>query len=506
MLKIFGVGKVDHPLADPKEARKILEAAAAEDSFKALEELGHWFESLAGTEGFKPEQRAQLCLQIDDTAQAHLRKLSREYLSAARPSKFQENRLWGANHGYWQRAAVAHAGCVEALAATAKGFDALKATAALSCARALRALAQQIKWQYMRYGPLDDTLWQLAGRLYAISEQHGFAQHRVTVYAATPGESSTEQEFLRSVMLSASSPDALLPLETELAERLIAHFSPCFSISPIHQADTTYWIDLAAAQPPQRLARPPQPAPTLRFFSASGASQELQALVGRIKLNNAVPANVNLGGSYEASMVLDVLDHLALYWAPTPPERKTQRHRVKTRLAVVHGLEAVLGTLGMSDSLDFGATAAESWIVDNVSAGGFGALVPHIQGEWLKIGCLLGLQPEGGDNWLLGIVRRFSREAPQQGSVGIQTLARSMVAARLVIAGTEESGIVLDAQGIETATEAHVLLKPGIYVPGQNMEFEQGGKQLLLLPLGLSDSGDDYDVVRCRPMVRDTGE
>ena len=503
MLKIFGLGKVDHPLADPKEARRIFEAAAADDSFKALEELGHWFDSVAGTEGFRPEQRTQLCLQIDDVAQAHLRKLSREYLSSARPSKFQENRLWGANHGYWQRAAAAHAGCVDALAA-AKGFDA--GAAALSCARALRALAQEIKWQYMRYGPHDDTLWQIAGRLYALSEQRGMARHKVTVYTAISGESSPEQEFLRSVMLSACSPDALLPLEMELAERLIAHFSSSFSISATHQADTAYWIDLAAAQPPQRLARPPQPSPTLRFFSASGASQELQALAARIKLNNAVPGNVNLGGSYEASMTLDVLDHLALYWSPMPPERKTQRHRVKTRLAVVHGLEGVLGTLGMSDTLDFGATAAESWIVENVSAGGFGALVPHIQGEWLKIGCLLALQPEGGDNWLLGVVRRFSRDTPQQGSVGIQTLARSLLPARLVIAGTEESGIVLDAPGIESASEARVLLKPGVYVPGQNMEFEHGGQQVLLLPLGISDSGDDYDVVRCRPMLRDTGE
>ena len=504
MLKIFGVGKVDHPLADPKEARKILEAAAAEEPFKALEELGHWFESVAATEGFKPGERAQLCLQIDDAAQSNLRKLSREYLSSARLSKFQENRLWGANHGYWQRAATAHAACMDALGSMAKGFDA--DAAALSCARALRALAQQIKWQYMRYGPLDDRLWQLAGRLYAFAEQRGIAQHKVTVYAAIPGESSPEQEFLLSVMLSASSPDALLPVESELAERLIAHFSGSFSISGTHQPDTAYWIDLAAAQPPQRLARPPQPSATLRFFSASGASQELQALAARIKLNNAVPANVNLGGSYEASMVLDVLDHLGLYWAPTPPERKSQRHRVKTRLAVVHGLDGVLGTLGMSDSLDFGATTAESWIVENVSAGGFGALVPHIQGEWLKIGCLLALQPEGGDNWLLGIVRRFSRDTPQQGSVGIQTLARTLLPVRLMIAGTEESGIVLDAQGIESASEARVLLKPGVYVPGQNMEFEYGGKQVLLLPLGLADSADDFDVVRCRPMLRDTGE
>ncbi len=106
MIKLFG-GKPDHPLAEPREARAILDAAAAEEPLKGLEELAHWFDSVYETEAIKPDYRAQLLLQIDETAQAHLRKLSREYLSSARLSKFQEGRLWAANHGYWQHCAAA---------------------------------------------------------------------------------------------------------------------------------------------------------------------------------------------------------------------------------------------------------------------------------------------------------------------------------------------------------------------------------------------------------------
>jgi hypothetical protein len=142
------------------------------------------------------------------------------------------------------------------------------------------------------------------------------------------------------------------------------------------------------------------------------------------------------------------------------------------------------------------------------SPGGFGAIAPQVKGEWLKIGCLLAMQPEGGNNWVLGVVRRFNRDSPQQGSVGIQTIAKAMVTAPLSIGGLPEpeTGIILDPVGIESAPEARVILKPNVLVPGQNIDVELNGKQLMLMPQGVIDRGDDYELVRCRPMLRDTGE
>lgn len=506
MLKLFGGAKPDHPLADPKEARKILDVIAAEDPFKALEELGHWLESVSGTEGFKPDHRSRLFLQIDEAAQSHVRKLSRQYLSSARLSKFQEGRLWTSVHDYWRHSALAFNGCAECYASGQKSTDALKTPIALISVRALRALAQQMKWQCMRYGPFDQVLWSMLAKLYTQAERRGFARQNITVYPGDPGDSSAEQEFLRAAMLSASSPDGLLPMEIELAERLIAHFSASFGMVLEQQPDVAYWIDIAAGRPPLRLAKPPQRAPTLRFLAAGKAMKELEELNCKVKTSNAVPSGVNLGGSYDAAMVGDVSEHLLVYWSTQPPERKHTRHRVKTRLTVVHGLEGVLKALGASGSREFDLLAAESWIVDNVSTGGFGAVVPHVQGEWLKIGCLLGLQPEGGSNWLLGVVRRFNRDTPQQGSVGIETLAHSMLPVQLRVGAAGSTGILLDPRGMESAAEARIMLSPGVFIQGQNLEFERGDKQVLLLPQGTMELGEDYELLRCRPMLRDSAE
>ena len=58
MIKLFG-GGADHPMRNPKEAKRILDALPADD-VKALEELSHWLESVSTVEGFKPQERAAL--------------------------------------------------------------------------------------------------------------------------------------------------------------------------------------------------------------------------------------------------------------------------------------------------------------------------------------------------------------------------------------------------------------------------------------------------------------
>ncbi len=103
MMKLFGGGASDHPMAEVKGARAILDSIPPSDPFKALEDLNHWLESVRAWEGFTPEHRAQIVKLVDEAAQVHLRKLQREYLSSQRPSKFLENRLWTVIREWYRR-------------------------------------------------------------------------------------------------------------------------------------------------------------------------------------------------------------------------------------------------------------------------------------------------------------------------------------------------------------------------------------------------------------------
>ena len=502
MLKLFGAGKPDHPMADPKEARRLLEDLPAHDPLKALEELSHWFESVSTVEGFRLDQRIQLLFQIDEAGQVHVRKMARDYFAASRPSKFQENRLWKGIHEYWSHAGQAFGRGVDQFVTGAKGADAAKAQLPLLLVRALRSISQQIKWMHMRYGPVDLSAWGVFNRVYGFAEFRGLAGAKVVVYPGIPGESTPQQEFLKGVVFSASSPDALLPLEVDLAERLIGDFTPKFTLGSTASPEMNYWVDLNQNMAPQRLARAPQQTPTLRCFGASEALAEVRALLQKVESSGQVPSSLNLGNSYEPEVVLEVLSHFSLYWSPDPPERKHPRHTVKSRLSVAHGFDGLLGVLGVSSSLDFDDNGVESWIVENVSAGGFGAVIQQLKGDWLKVDTLLAMQPEGGNNWVAGIVRRVNKVGSNQARVGIQTLSKAPLAAQLAAGHTEVSGVLLKS-GEPDSGEVRIVLRAGVFVPGQNLETERGGRFHVYMPQVVEDRGEDYEIARFREMIRE---
>ncbi len=505
MIKLFGGGKPDHPMADPKEAKRILEALPANDAARALEELEGWLDSVAEAEGFKLEQRVALLFRVDEAGQLRVRKLVREYLAAVRPSRFQENRLWHRIHEYHKHAADAYARILASLSQDPKATSSIKVQFPLLLARALRSAAQRLKWIQFRYGPTDMAVWGLLNLVFAQAERGAQADSKVTVYPGDPGESSPRREFLKAEIFGASSPDGLLPVEVDFAERLIADYASGFTMATAPAPELPYWTDLAQAMGPLRIARAPESTPGLRCFGASQALAHLEIQIARIEASRQLPSEPAFSGMQSVDTALDVMRHMAMYWSSVPPERKFQRHSVKSRLTVTYGLNGVLNALGGApESLDFDAAANENWIVENVSAGGFGAVVPQLKGDWLKTGALIAMQPEGGTNWLVGAVRRISKTGNQQARVGIQTLSRTPLACRFSVEGgaSEESGVLLRPPEPD-ATEARIALRAGAFVPGQKLELDQGGRLHMFLPQGIAERGEDFEIGRFREMIRE---
>src|SRR5258708_7643170 len=349
MLNLFTGGKPDHPMATPKEAKRLLEALPPQD-LKALEELANWLESVSLTEGFRPAARLSLGTAIDDAAQPRARKVARDYFGAQRPSKYQEGLMWKQLHEYWRHAGLAWARVIDTLQADAKALP-------LPLVRAVRSLGQQIKWQHMRYGPIDSAAWGVMNRIYALAEARGLADAKLAPAAGLP-ETTPKLEFLKAAMFSASSPDGLLPAEVELAERLIGELAIGFAIAAKPARELLYWTDLSQAMAPARVQKSPPATAGLRCFGPGASFGVLQALAQKVASTRQVPSTVNLGGPYEPDVVLEVVGHLELYWGAEPPERKHPRHSVKSRLAVAHGLDGAVEAPGGSHPLDLHSPGA----------------------------------------------------------------------------------------------------------------------------------------------------
>jgi hypothetical protein len=417
---------------------------------------------------------------LEEAAQPRLKKIAREYFAAvrgARASKAQENVFWSRMHEYWREAAQAWVRCADEKPANA------------SVLGALRALGQQIKWQQLRYGPINLEVWGLANRMYAAAEARGMAE--------------AKPEYLKVAMFAASAPDSLAAHELELAERLISDWAGSFELSSSASPSLTYWIYLAEPMAPARGARVPQPAASLRYFGAGAALATLQTLIKRTEAQRAVPSDLKLGPEYDTEVVLGVMRHLALQWGPGAPERKHKRVGMDTKLKVAHGFDGVLGALGgLDDSLDFGTPSeVETWTVENVSAGGFGARAPQAKSDWVKVGALVAAQPDNTGTWLIGTVRRVNKVSSQEVRIGVETLARTAAISQFALPNaTMAPGVVMPTP----TGEAAIALRAGTYVPGANLEASVSGRQHVYMPQGVAERGDDYEIVRFRQMVRET--
>ena len=92
----------------------------------------------------------------------------------------------------------------------------------------------------------------------------------------------------------------------------------------------------------------------------------------------------------------------------------------------------------------------------------------------------------------------------KMGSMRVLPVPVRLVSGQAGISRDTETAILLGP--IDSAAEVQLLLRSTVLLPGQNLQLEQDGKVYLLLPIGQAESGDDYDLIRCRTMVRDSGE
>lgn len=495
--------KSDHPLANPREMRRVISELPKDNAFKALDEISGWLESLESVENFPGNALYEVLEQFEEVATPHLKRLSREYFGAARLSKSEENRLWAIHYDFWRRMGAAYERCLSAVGEKSRPGELPKTVLPTLCVRLVVACARALKWEQFHYGPATDSCWQSMGRALVVAEEAGVAGKAV----ALPGRSgmtSAVQEYEKVMVFQAASLDSLSPIGIELAEHVIAHFLSGFVFSAEVHIDSVYWVDLKLAQPPQRMARmPARAAPTQRFLKPGAAHAAMAAVLETLERGGDMPADINLGGQYPVRLLVTVFRHLSNYLSPMPPQRLHDRHRVTHRMSVLNGLVNAFVVF----SEEFGGRPTglptETWIAENVSRGGFGALLGSVPGDWLKVGALLAMQPEGGDNWLLGVIRRYHRFSEKDGRVGIQALATKAAAIEVRVrkvsgyaaaAGTPAL-ILLDGNEPD---EFRVILPPMTFDQRESLEYARDGQRYLLTPIALSEQTADYELARYR--------
>lgn len=503
--------KPDHPMATIRAARELVAELPTHDSHKALEEITSWLDSIINTEGFKLDYRLGLADVLDRAGKNHHQKLALEYLGAPRLQKFHEHRLWGVSFEFWKTLGATYLQCIEQFQAGVPDSDKIRKELPVAAARTLRALTLQVKWGLQRYAAIEDRIWKDLARVYLFAESQGFAAHRTAVYPGPHGESSVEEEFLKTLMLAVSAPGSLAPIGIHIAERTVAHLGKAFVIKPKAALHCNFFFDLSMHKPPARVHKGMAFGPMVRFFGAGEAEQALRDLMERIKERDGVPSDVPLGGDFDKETVLSVCSHLEQYWAGTPAERNVQRRELATRLTVVHGFPQIVGWIGAvmkTSALEYtDREGAESWIVFDASDGGYGALLPQVSGDWLQVGGLLGLRSETESACRVGIVRRIARDRHGQRRVGIQVLGKVAIpvalspssGSRREAAHKGQAALLLSDKPDKNG-EVALLMGAGSFTQKQDIHMCVRDRTYLLSPSALVEGEEEFDWARFRAL------
>ncbi|MDR0233500.1 MAG: hypothetical protein LBI31_01625, partial [Zoogloeaceae bacterium] len=267
-----------------------------------------------------------------------------------------------------------------------------------------------------------------------------------------------------------------------------------------------YWIELGGEKEPSRINTPSPDSPNLRYFDPGDAVIRMQLLEQEATSSGVIPDKVSRNDKFDLQDFLNVTRHLARQWAAAPPQRQHERHQVNHQMSVLYGfVNSFVIALP-----EFGGKAAglpvENWAVENASRGGFGAIVKQRKNDWVQVGALLAMRPEGTDNWLIGVIRRVYRASDEEIRVGIETLSK--LPASLEARSRADSGMSMlpDIPAIwfrddDPKSPMRFAFPSGMVKMEDVLEFDFSGRCIVLHPVKFLEQKNTYDLMTCKVTV-----
>lgn len=519
-------------MSDVAEARKLLADLPQNDPLKALDEITCWLVSVKDTPGFRPERRLGVIMLLDEAGQPFHAELLRQYLAAPRLHDSKGLHMWQGAHGFMRALAEAYAMCADEYQQAEKKSLSHKEQMPVVCVRLLRAVAEQMKLDMMRYLDVAQSAWDQLYSHYNFAEANQFADTMVRAYPSQVINTCPKNELLRAVILFISSPATQSPEQIEasyhISARMVNHFG--FKQSP--DPDCPYFINLSKPAAPVLVADNIQPTQAMRFVGAAKVLPEMEGMAHQNE-REATGQSHHFGNGFTPGGKAAVLNHLRMYWGRERPRRQQERKGISVSIEVVHGFTTISQLaahfeqdrmVGLSEKdtarlkerskislideeIDY---ARETWDILNMSVGGIGGIVPKTTGAWVKIGVLCGLKAKNSNYWWVGMIRRLHIDPQGKVYAGIKILTKKPMLARLRILGKDaeriphwenstgaftydyQSAILLpDAQN--SYDNATMLLESGDYAAGRIYEALLGEKSRHFEIAGLLEKGEDYE-------------
>jgi hypothetical protein len=515
-------------------AKALLSELPKDDAFKALDEVTSWLISITGTPEFRLELRISLTMLLDETGQPFHAESLKNYLASPRLQDFQGMRLWQGIRNFSEALAAAYEACLGAWQQKESKSYELREQLPLLCARLLRACAEQIKLDLMRYIDVKQPIWEQMFRCYSLSETSQAGETMVIAYPGHAIHTCPQYELLRALMLYVSSPGTLAPDQIEVDSRIAARMVSFFDFKAKPDPDSDYFIDLSRPGAPAPVDSSTAVTPSIRFFGAQRALPRIEEIVQQHE-RGAIGEERRFGSEFTPDGKLTVLKHLRMYWDKNHPHRLFERRGISALIEVAHGFQTISRLVtridldqiaGLSDkdaaalkerskisvvSEEEAVYVAETWSVLDLSLNGIGGMIPRTGGTWVKIGDLCGIKAQNAPAWWVGAIRRLHADPQGILHVGIEILAKKPLSVWLRVLGkgaervsnweTSSGSFQYDYQPAILLPDMHnlyvnatVLLETGSYAPDNIYEVMLGEKSSEIKLIRLLAEGEDYEL------------
>ncbi|MEQ1812946.1 MAG: hypothetical protein ABL860_00625 [Candidatus Nitrotoga sp.] len=495
--------KPDHPLADVKTVQRLIHDLPKGDALKSLLEISDWFESVGEIGDFRADQRFEIVQLLDDAARHYLVKLAREYYGGISLATFQENRIQAALNNFYARMAQAYHGLLTGYENNSKGSAALKAHFPLIAVRGMHALQGRMKCAVARYEKVSPDIWRQLAEFYVHAESHKYADTPVKLYADFAFDITVTRKFLIVLMWYAPVASRMNPARIHIAEKLTEHWGTHFLISPNITADSVLSFDLAQPDIPDRITGDSSGHANMRFLSAASVNPHIERLFKTLE-NNIVPDELALGGLFEAAVVADVVRSLATFWVNPPPVRRHARHHVKIKLGVVHGFENIVKHITTGSG-----SSKTSWDAEDISATGCSCVLQARNAEGIRVGSLMGIQPEKIPHYGVGVVRRINRDELGNLHVGIEMFGNQVSYAPLRTkhdnnANIHQALFLKSAQ--DQKGQVRLLLGRDNFSTNRSLYTQYEDHDCLLIPIALLENGSDFELASYRVVLEEAAD
>ncbi len=522
-------------MSDIKEAKRLLSELPYDNTFKALDEITSWLTSVKETPGFRPELRAAIIMLLDETGQPLHAELLLLYLGEPHLQDFKGKLLWQGIHGHMIALADAYAACAEEYQkAEKKSFDSM-AIIPVILVRLLRAIAERIKLELMRYAVVEQSTWVQLFNSYSLAEANQLADTMVYAYPGHVIHISPQRELLRAMMLYVASPGTLAPDQIEVSYRITGRLVNFFDFKAAPDPDCTYFIDLSEPGAPARVSNVLQASPAMRFFGAARALPALEKIIDQNE-RSLIRQEQRFGNEFTPEGKLTVLKHLLMYWGKEQQRRQQERRDISATIEVVHSFRTIsklvthmdLGNmvnqsekeaatfkemseinLAADEDVDY---TTEAWTISDLSTGGVGGVLPSTAGKWVKIGDLCGIKAKNNPLWWIGLIRRLRTDQKSAVHVGIEILAKKPLSVWLRILGKGAEKVsnwesssgsfkydylpaILLPDPDDSYANATMLMESGRYVPDSIYQVMMGEKSRDIKLTGLLEEGEDFERV-----------